>query len=324
MSFTFRPAKRENVPLLIGIAGGTGTGKTNSALLLAKGLAGGKRFAVIDTEAGRAKHYADDFDFDHGDLAPPFRPSAYAAAIKAADDAGYPVIVVDSASHEYAGEGGILDWHDEELNKRAGDDFKKREALTFTCWVKPKGEHKAFVSKLLQLRAHVILCFRAEEKIEIVKENGKTVVRPKRSLSGFEGWMPVCEKNLPFELTLSLLLTPDAPGVPKPIKLQAQHLPFLPLDKQLGETTGRLLGAWAAGSGATTAAASMETVAEADELVERLLALADKIGNRQTIEPLIARNRAQHAGSMSAHVGWLRTQVDRAVTASQALEGPGA
>ena len=35
---------------------------------LASGIAQGKRFAVIDTEAGRAKHYADQFQFDHGDL----------------------------------------------------------------------------------------------------------------------------------------------------------------------------------------------------------------------------------------------------------------
>jgi hypothetical protein len=85
MTITFRPAVRENVPLLLGLAGGTGSGKTYSAMALAKGLAGGKRFAVIDTENGRAKHYADDFEFDAADLHAPFRPDAYAEAIEAAD-----------------------------------------------------------------------------------------------------------------------------------------------------------------------------------------------------------------------------------------------
>src|SRR3990167_10103442 len=104
MSFSFRPAKRENVALIIGLAGGTGSGKTFSAMRLASGIAGeGKPFAVIDTEAGRAKHYADQFKFDHGDLAPPFRPDAYVDAIMAADKAGYSVIVVDSVSHVWAG-----------------------------------------------------------------------------------------------------------------------------------------------------------------------------------------------------------------------------
>ena len=96
MTFTFRPAARQNVSLLIGLAGSSGSGKTYTAMRLAKGIAGDKPFCVIDTEAGRAKHYADQFKFDHGDLKPPFSPAAYADAIKAADDAHYPVIVVDS------------------------------------------------------------------------------------------------------------------------------------------------------------------------------------------------------------------------------------
>lgn len=247
MSFTFRPAVRENVPLLIGLAGGTGSGKTYSAMLLASGLSGGKPFAVIDTEAGRAKHYAEQFRFDHGDLGPPFRPGRYMEAIAAADQAGYPVIVVDSMSHEYAGDGGILDWHEKELQRLAGDDWKRREAMTFSAWVKPKTEHKRLVSRLLQIRAHLILCFRAEEKIEIVKRDGKTEVVPKKHGSGFEGWLPVTEKNLPYELTTSLLLTADAPGIPKPIKLQAQHRAFFPPDKPISEEAGRALAEWSRG-----------------------------------------------------------------------------
>src|SRR6185436_10622008 len=68
MSFVLKPAVRENVPLLIGLAGGTGSGKTYSAMRLAKGLAGGQKFAVIDTESGRARAYADEFQFDSGEL----------------------------------------------------------------------------------------------------------------------------------------------------------------------------------------------------------------------------------------------------------------
>ena len=105
----FLPAKREAISLLVGLAGGTGSGKTNSALRLATGLAGGERFGVIDTENGRASHYADAFAFDSARLDPPFTPARYLEAIRAADAAGYPVIVVDSASHEHAGDGGLLD-----------------------------------------------------------------------------------------------------------------------------------------------------------------------------------------------------------------------
>lgn len=243
MSVSFRPGRRENVSLLIGLAGGTGSGKTMSAMLLAKGLAGGQPFAVIDTEAGRALHYADDFAFEHADLTAPFRPDTYADAIDTADKAGYPVIVVDSFSHEHAGDGGLLDWHEEEFQRMGG-----RDAVKMTAWIKPKMAHKAMVNRLLQVRAHLILCFRAEEKIEIVKVDGKTEVRPKRVLTGLDGWVPVCEKTLPYELTVSFLLTADAPGVPKPIKLPDRLRSFFPFDKPVGEPAGAALGEWAHGT----------------------------------------------------------------------------
>lgn len=248
MTFTFRRAVREGVGLLIGLAGGTGSGKTYSAMRLASGIAGDKAFAVIDTEAGRAKHYADKFNFDHGDLKPPFRPDAYIEAIKAADDAGYPVIVVDSVSHVWAGDGGVLDWQEDELTRMAGDDWKKREACKMAAWIKPKMGHKAMVQKLLQVRATVILCFRAEEKVEMTRdERGKMQIVPKQGPTGLHGWMPVCEKNLPFELTCSFLLTADAPGYPKPIKLQEQHKELFPLDKVINEQSGKLVAQWAQG-----------------------------------------------------------------------------
>jgi hypothetical protein len=249
MTFSFRPAVRENVSLLVGLIGASGSGKTYTAMRLAKGIAGEKRFAVIDTEAGRAKHYADHFAFDHGDLKPPFTPSAYTEAIMAADAAGYPVIVVDSTSHEYAGDGGVLDMQERELERMAGDDWKKREACRMASWIKPKMEHKKMVQKLLQIRAHLILCFRAEEKIEMVKDkDNRWVIVPKKSAVGLDGWIPVTEKNLPYELTVSMLLLASEPGIPRPIKIQEQHRALFPLDKPITEDGGRLIAEWASGT----------------------------------------------------------------------------
>lgn len=245
MSISFRPAVRENVGLLIGLAGASGSGKTYTAMRLAKGIADGKRFAVIDTEAGRALHYADQFPFDHADLKPPFSPDAYAEAIVTADRAGYPVIVVDSVSHVWAGEGGVLDWQEREITRMAGDDYKKREAMKMASWIKPKMSHKAMVQRLLQVRAHLILCFRAEEKIDMVRgEDGKMKIVPKVTPTGLSGWVPICEKNLPYELTASFLLTADAPGIPKPIKLQEQHHALFPTDRPITEESGRGIAKW--------------------------------------------------------------------------------
>ena len=275
MAFMFRPATRENVGLLIGLSGGTGSGKTYSAFRLAKGIAGDKPFAVIDTEAGRAKHYADAFHFDHGDLKPPFRPDAYADAISAADKAGYPVIIVDSMSHEWAGEDGILDWQEDELQRMAGDDYKRREACKMAAWIKPKTAHKQMVQRLLQVRAHLILCFRAEPKIEMVRgADGKMEIREKQSLTGLHGWIPICEKNLPYELTASFLLMADNPGVPQPIKLQQQHRALFPLDEPITEASGARLAAWAKGGTAAAPDAPIDWSARIHEAATKPALLA--------------------------------------------------
>lgn len=245
MTVTFRPAKREGAPLLLGLAGSSGSGKTYSALQLAKGMAGGARFAMIDSENGRAKHYADVFEFDHADIRAPFRPQAYADAIEAADAAGYPVVVVDSASHEWYGDGGCLDWHDDLM----GGDQKKN----LSAWILPKREHKRMVTRLLQVRAHVILCLRAEEKVEAVRGERGIEIKPKQSLVGLDGWIPIAEKNLPYELTASFLLLADKPGVPKPIKLPEQLRGLVPLDKPLTPMVGAALAEWARGGVAAAA-----------------------------------------------------------------------
>ena len=257
MSITFRPAIRENVGLLIGLAGGTGSGKSFSGYRLASGISGDKPFAVIDADNRRALHYADKFKFDHAELRAPFTPDAYAEAIMAADKAGYPVIVVDPMSLVWSGEGGVLDWQESELDRMAGTDWKKREACKMAAWIKPKLSHKHMVQKLLQVRAHLILLFRAEEKVDIVKgDDGKIKIVPKVSNTGLNGWVPISEKNLPYELTASFLLTADAPGIPKPIKCQEQHRALFPLDKPITEESGRLIAVWASGGKAKESAAT--------------------------------------------------------------------
>jgi hypothetical protein len=240
---TFQPAVRENVPTLTGFAGGTGSGKTVSALRYATGLAAGKRFAVIDTENRRSRMYADAFQFDVLDLEPPFTPARYAEAVAEADTAGYPVIVIDSASHEYAGEGGILDMQDAEFERMGA-----REAVKMASWIKPKMAHKAYVRDLLRVPRHIVMCFRAEPKVEMVKGEKGWQVIPKPSLTGLDGWVPITEKNLPYELTLSLLLTADHPGVPKPIKLPKPLRSAVPLDKPIDEDVGKAVAAWASGA----------------------------------------------------------------------------
>lgn len=237
MNYTFRKAVRTNTSTLIALAGSSGSGKTYSAIRLARGLVGDKgKVAVIDTEAGRALHYADRFDFDHLDMKPPFSPQAYHGAIEAAENAGYGAIIIDSMSHEWAGDGGCQDMHDEAHEKMGGMD-----TTSILAWRGPKTEHKRMISRLLQSRSHLIFCLRAEEKIKFSKDkNGKTVIEP-------AGWMPTCEKNFMFEMTVSFMLLDAKPGIGRPIKLQEQHKPFFKLDSFIDEEAGKRLAEWALG-----------------------------------------------------------------------------
>lgn len=248
MTISFRPAKRESVNLLIGVAGASGSGKTYSALRLASGISDGAPFAVLDTERGRSKHYADMFKFEVAEMEPPFSPAVYLEAIEAADAAGYPVIVVDSMSHSWAGDGGCMDMQEAEFERLTKGKEERADAFKLLSWAMPKQQHKRMLYGLLKVRAHVILCFRAEPKVEIVKEGGKTLILPKKTLTSTDGWVPICEKSLPFELTASALLMPDHPGVPKWIKLQEQHRPMFPPETMLDESAGRSIGAWARGA----------------------------------------------------------------------------
>lgn len=282
MSFTFAPAVRDQVSLIIALAAASGGGKTRSALAIARGLAGGddSRIAFVDTEAGRGLHYAvapgekqsaERFAFQHGDLPAPFSPERYMDAIKAADDTGkFDVIIVDSCSHEWEGEGGLHDEQQEAVqaaietarkNHNANwgpfDEAKAADRASIGAWKEPKRRHKRFVNRLLQCRAHLILCLRAEEKLrieQIVDDRGrkKTVITQPKDLPDSERWVPICEKRFLFEMTISLILTPQRPGIPVPIKLQEQHKEAIPLDRHLSEETGRKLAAWAKGGSMST------------------------------------------------------------------------
>jgi hypothetical protein len=119
----------------------------------------------------------------------------------------------------------------------------------------------------LQLRSHLILCFRAEQKIEMKRgQDGKMEIVPKQIASGFSDWIPICEKNMLYELTASFLLVPGKPGIPHPIKLQEQLRKILDLSQPLNEAVGTHLAQWAKGTapiheeGAT---ASAEAASEA-------------------------------------------------------------
>lgn len=257
MAFDFKPAVRKDLHTMVMIGGMSSSGKTYSAMRLAKGLAGDKRFAVIDTEASRALHYAKDangvgFDFDHMDFSPydekgnllGFTPERYADAIEAADRAGYPVIVVDSFSHVWEGVGGVLEMQEAEMHRRADGDVAKMERVRGASWIMPKAQHRKMFQRFMQLRAHLILCVRAKEVADFLMKDARRKSKIRRSDLGYDF---ACDKDAIFEMTSVLLLESGSRGAPTHIKVSDEHLMCFPEGRQITEESGRMLARWAAG-----------------------------------------------------------------------------
>jgi hypothetical protein len=137
-------------------------------------------------------------------------------------------------------------------------------------------------------------------------------VRPKVSLAGLDGWVPIAEKNLPYEMTVSFLFTADKPGIPKPIKLQEQHRPFFDLGKEITEESGKKLAEWAAGGSPKTAVAPDPLAALVGELTDIVAELgagpnaariAEKLGQpgaKKWLEEQIRGGRARLAERSTA------------------------
>jgi ABC-type dipeptide/oligopeptide/nickel transport system ATPase subunit len=252
-NFEAKPATREAVPMLIGLMGPSGSGKTYSALRLASGIqqvTGGDVYG-IDTEARRMLHYADHFHFKHLQFDPPHGSLDYLDAIEHCVAQGAKIIVVDSMTHEHSGAGGMIEFQEQELDRLAGNDWAKRERVKMLAWQKPKAARRKLISRILQINANFIFCFRAKETVKPVKVNGKTEIVP-------QGFMPIAGDEFLFEQTVNCLLLPKSGGVPTwqsenvgerlMMKLPRQFETIFADRKPLDENTGRALAEWAKGS----------------------------------------------------------------------------
>lgn len=224
-----KPVERGGSKVIIGIAGPSGSGKTYTALKIARGMVShASKIGFLDTENKRGSLYADILDgqFLIGDLYPPFSPNRYSLAIKEFQDAGVEVIVIDSTSHEWEGEGGC----DDIANAPKADGSPRKIAN----WIGAKREHKGFMNTLLQCNMNVICCIRAREKTDFKD--------PNKPIS--QGMQPICEKSFMFEMTASMMMYNEG---------KTQHFLKLPSflkdafgdgKDYLGEETGKKMIQW--------------------------------------------------------------------------------
>lgn len=237
-NISFRPAIKSSAKLLIGLYSESGCGKTFSALLLARGFVGSKgTIAMIETESGRGEAYADTIQGGYSvlSLRDDFSPAAYGEAISAAEKEGFGALIIDSASHEWEGIGGVLDMA--ARNEEAG----KKGLL---IWQKPKISHsKEFMLRLMQTSIPlVIVCMRAKYPMEGQGKDMKRskTLEPKQSADIlFEmmvhGWVDY-DHNL--HITKPRSLAEDRTGIISGVFQNAKPITI---------ETGSRLAAWADG-----------------------------------------------------------------------------
>lgn len=331
----FQKAVRKDIPLLIGVEGASGSGKTKSGLEILTGIGEAvsaregrtARLGVIDTENKRALYYASSYDFLHLDMQPPFSPLAFGDLIDEAERAGIDALMIDSFSHEWAGEGGVKDWADrlEAGVPKPGiqnpESWKRDHWITQPVkspgnWSEPKSAikpgHKWLVSKMLRAPMHIVLCLRSEEKMlmrQVPKldrngepefYNGKpkmvSEIIPAADRPLLERWQPQCEKDLPYEISTSLLFLPTNPGVPVARKVNEEHVALIPMDRRVDRAVGRGLAEWADGAARRDPSATAQAEIEAAATLDDLRGIFRRYQREPwwgRVEPLLNPRRAQ-------------------------------
>lgn len=157
-----RKSERKQAKIKMALQGSSGSGKSLSSLLLAKGLTNDNlaKVAVIDTENGSADLYAHLGNYNVLPLQPPYTPEKFIEAMEVCEKAGMECIILDSISHVWD---ELLDYH------------SKLPGNSFTNWNKVTPRQKAFIDKILQCNAHVIATMRTKQDYVLQQKDGKYV-----------------------------------------------------------------------------------------------------------------------------------------------------
>ena len=275
MSIRFIPVTEIHDPLTIalGISGGSGTGKTFTALRVARCMAEamtgakGSPIGYVDTENKRALHYKATFPEMHhfdftaidaaGDLVG-FGPERWIAVIDAAEAAGLPVLIMDSFSHAWEGVGGVLDLHAQVLDRlvqqaqaRANGRYEVDPAkFSQLAWAEVKPRYRRLIDRIVRAKTNIIICTRAKPVMQKGFGDKAENARATKTRRKDVPWDPASDGDLMFEMTAMVILDPSAPGCPvHQIKVADQFKGLFDPRKPMGEFTGHAMAEWASGQG---------------------------------------------------------------------------
>lgn len=313
--------------IIVGITGASFSGKTYSALRMATGFKRvlGGSISVIDTEADRARHYEEYFEFDHVPFPAPHGPIDYKDAIDSCVSRGATIIVVDNMSHEHEGEGGVLDQIERFMEAKEAEYREKnwnfnRETFNFSAQIKPKRERRELNRRIVQLGKQVIfiLCYQAQEKIRPRKkgetdDKGKPIREPE-----VLGWQPITTSTLPRDMTVRFLLTPACEGVPllmppnaeeqKLIKQPRQFKEWFQPGEPLSEAMGERLANWAIRKAAPAVRSTSSAATAAPAIADY-----EKCATREAFDALEQRRKAQWSRVPTADKPALKDASDKAL-----------
>ncbi len=182
----FRKAEKRKAKLRLAITGASGAGKTYGALLVAFGIGG--KVALIDTENGSGDLYATLGDYDVCTISAPYTVQKYIAAIKEAESIGYDTIIIDSLSHAWSGEGGLLDLQGQiTASSRSGNSY--------AAWREVTPLHNKLIETILASSCHIIATMRSKtEYVQTENERGRKEIRK-------VGTAPVQREGMDYEFT---------------------------------------------------------------------------------------------------------------------------
>ncbi|QWG94664.1 AAA family ATPase [Bacillus toyonensis] len=207
--FQVTEAQREKEKAVIGFIGCSGSGKTASALIVAYGMMKEaypeaseaeiwQKIGVIDTEHRRSKLYANleiggirIGQFRHIDFPPPFTTERYNLAVITMKNAGAEVVVIDSISHNWMGEGGIVETH----GQMSGNSFQN--------WGKLAPETTKLIKTLTQNDIHMLVTFRTKTEY-VVEPNSEGKMAPRKV-----GTKPVQKEEMEYEFMLNFFIDID-------------------------------------------------------------------------------------------------------------------
>lgn len=174
----------------------SGGGKSYSFLRLATGFSeqlkklDGKehRIGYINTEANRGEMYADKFDYDILDLQPPYTPEAYMDAMDDFIDEGYDILIMDSITHEWSGQGGCLELHAQQKGKDS-----------YMNWKNVSPRHERFMEKIINSKIHIFATVRGKDAYERVEQGGR--IKYEKVAYGYDQ-----RKNLEYLFFVSFMI----------------------------------------------------------------------------------------------------------------------